>query len=122
MKRRHALRIIVLIAFFIGGPCHFQTNAAQSPALIAAYKSLDAKAQCVAFQWEPDGAKVAMVLPAHIDGHRYRFQFDTGTTANNIYSTIADRAGWSKPTDHSFQPKTFAIADTMLLGVELLVS
>ena len=68
----------------------------------------------MAFQWEPDGAKGAIVLPAQIDGHPYRFQFDTGATANIIYSTIADRAGWSKPTDHSFQPKTFAIADTII--------
>ncbi len=65
-------------------------------------------------QWEPDGAKAAIVLPTQINGHPYRFEFDTGATANIIYSKIADRAGWSKPTDHSFQPKTFAIADTTI--------
>jgi hypothetical protein len=114
MKRKNAFPTIVLIVLFVGRPCHSQMNAAQSPALIAASKSLDGKAQCVAFEWEPDGAKVAIVLPTQIDGHPYRFQFDTGATANIIYSTIADRAGWSKPTDHSFQPKTFAIADTTI--------
>jgi len=114
MKRKNVLRTIALIALFVGGPCHSQMNAAQSPALIAASNSLDGKAQCVAFQWEPDGAKIAIVLPTHIDGYLYRFQLDTGATANVIYSTIADRAGWSKSTDHSFQPKTFAIADTTI--------
>jgi hypothetical protein len=82
--------------------------------LIAASKSLDGKAKCIAFQWEPDGTKVAITLPAQIQGRTYRFQFDTGATANIIYSTIADRAEWSQPTDQSFQPSTFRVADTII--------
>jgi hypothetical protein len=114
MKRKYALAIVLVAAFSPGGACPSETNAAQSLALIAVSKSLDGKTQCVAFQWEPDGAKIAVTLPVQIEGRTYRFQFDTGATANIIYSTIADRAGWSKPTDHSFQPVTFRVGDTIM--------
>jgi hypothetical protein len=114
MKRKHAFLAIALVGFFLGGAGHSQTSAAQASALMAASKSLDGKTQCVAFQWEPDGAKAAITLPVQIEGRTYRFQFDTGATANIIYSTIADREGWSKPTDHSFQPSTLRVADAII--------
>ena len=114
MKRKYALAAIVFMALFPGAACRSRTDAAQSPALIAASKSLDGKSQCVAFEWEPDGTKVSMTLPVQIEGVVYRFQLDTGATANIIYSTIADRAGWSKPGDHSFQPNTFRVANTII--------
>jgi hypothetical protein len=114
MKRKCVLLAIVFMAFFPGAPCHSGANAARSAALIAASKSLDGKTQCAAFQWEPDGRKVAITLPVQIEGGTYRFQLDTGATANMIYSSTADRAGWSKSTDPSFQPSSLRVADTVI--------
>ncbi len=114
MKRKWVLLAIVFMALFRGAACRSGTNAAQSPALTAASKSLDGRTQCVAFQWEPDGKKIAITIPVQIEGETHRFQLDTGATPNIIYSTIADRAGWSKSTDHSFQPNTLRVADTII--------
>ena len=114
MKRKYALLAVVFLALFPGAACHSRTSAAQSPALTAVSKSLDGRTQCIAFQWEPDGKKIAITIPVQIEGVTYHFQLDTGATANIIYSTIADRAGWSKSTDYSFQPRTFRIADTII--------
>jgi hypothetical protein len=111
---KHTLLVISVAVLFLGGSCSSQIETAQSPALLAASRSLNDKNQCVSFQWGPTGEKVAITLPVQIEARTYRFQVDTGASANIIYDTLADHAGWSKPADHSFQPSTFRIADTVI--------
>ena len=107
--RRIRLRYFLLTGFLA---ILASASAAASDALDAAYISLEAKDQCVAFRWDKgsdaDGRQ-SISVPVTIDGSEYDFMLDTGSDVSLMWGNPAGHDGESSFNPASMKVGTAAI-------------